>query len=183
MKTCSFCNTSLDDDAVFCTNCGQKVETAAQPVVVEYQQPQPQQAYQQPSQPYQPQPYQPNYQQTQNNFNAGAQNINVSINMGGGCSQFDGGLLQQIGWSLLAILVTLCTCGIAFPWAYCMLLRWQVKHTVIDGRRLVFDGTGGQLFGNWIIWTLLTIITCGIYSFWLGIKLKQWEVSHTHFAN
>ena len=28
MKTCQFCNTTLDDNAVFCTNCGNQVQTS-----------------------------------------------------------------------------------------------------------------------------------------------------------
>ena len=98
-------------------------------------------------------------------------------------SEFDGGLLQLIGWQLLGALVTLCTFGICAPWAFCMVYRWEAKHTVINGHRLVFDGTAMQLFGKWILWLFLTIITVGIYSFWLAIKLKKWKVSHTHFAD
>lgn len=98
-------------------------------------------------------------------------------------SEFDGGLLQKIGWTLLGGLITVLTLGICYPWAACMLIRWETKHTIIDGHRLSFDGTGGQLFGNWIKWFLLTIITLGIYGFWLSIKMKQWVVKHTHFAN
>lgn len=97
-------------------------------------------------------------------------------------SCFDGGLAQLIGWNILAILLTTVTFGIAFPWAKCMLCRWETKHTVIEGRRLSFNGTGGQLFGSYIKWILLTIVTLGIYSFWLGIKMKQWVVKHTEFA-
>lgn len=95
-------------------------------------------------------------------------------------SYFDGGFFQYIGWSILGVLVTICTLGICYPWAHVMLYRWKVTHTVIDGRRLTFDGTALQLFGNWIKWWLLTIITLGIYSFWLFIKLEQWRVKHTH---
>ena len=58
--------------------------------------------------------------------------------------------------------------------------NWKTKHTVVDGQRLYFDGTGAQLFGNWIKWFLLTIITFGIYGFWLQIKMEQWIVKHTH---
>ena len=61
-------------------------------------------------------------------------------------SYFDGGLLQLIGWRLLGILITVCTLGICYPWAFCMVYRWETKHTVVDGRRLVFDGTALQLF-------------------------------------
>ena len=97
-------------------------------------------------------------------------------------SNFDGGLLELIGWTLLGSAITCLTFGICFPWAICMIYRWEANHTVINGKRLTFDGTATQLFGKWIIWALLTIITLGIYSFWLNIKLKQWKIKHTHFA-
>ena len=98
-------------------------------------------------------------------------------------SYFDGGLLQLIGWQILGGLVTARTFGICYPWAICMIYRWEAKHTVINGRRLKFNGTAMQLFGNWIKWLLLTIITLGIYSFWLNIKLIQWKTKHTEFAD
>ena len=98
-------------------------------------------------------------------------------------SYFDGGLLQLIGWQILGGLVTFLTLGICFPWAICMIYRWEAKHTVINGHRLNFNGTGAQLFGNWIKWLLLTIITLGIYSLWLNIKLMQWKTKHTEFAD
>ena len=98
-------------------------------------------------------------------------------------SYFDGGLFQLIGWQLLGGLVTLITLGICYPWAFCMVYRWEARHTVINGHRLYFDGTAMQLFGNWIKWMLLTIITIGIYGLWVNIKLKQWKTKHTLFEN
>lgn len=97
-------------------------------------------------------------------------------------SYFDGGLLQLIGYRFLGVLVTVCTLGICFPWAFTMIYSWEAKHTVINGYRLEFDGTALQLFGNWIKWLLLTIITFGIYGFWVEIKLRKWKISHTNFA-
>ncbi|MBR2651139.1 MAG: DUF898 family protein [Clostridia bacterium] len=97
-------------------------------------------------------------------------------------SKFTGGLLGMIGIGILQALIVICTLGIGTPWAVCLKEEWYVKHTVIDGHTLTFDGTGGQLFGNFIKWFLLTIITLGIYSFWLTIKMKQWVVSHTHLS-
>lgn len=96
-------------------------------------------------------------------------------------SYFDGGLLQLIGWYLLGGLITLLTLGICYPWAFCMIYRWEAKHTVINGHRLSFDGTAIQLFGNWIKWLFLCLITFGIYSFWLSIAFKKWKTKHTHF--
>ncbi len=95
-------------------------------------------------------------------------------------SKFTGGLLGLIGVGIAQFFITLLTLGIGTPWAICFKERWYVKHTVIDGVQLTFDGTGGQLFGNYIKWFLLTLITLGIYSFWMGINLKKWVVKHTH---
>lgn len=97
-------------------------------------------------------------------------------------SNFDGGLLQLIGWRLLGALVTIVTLGICAPWAICMVYSWETKHTTIDGRRLRFDGTAIGLFGHWIKWLLLTIITIGIYGLWVNIKIKKWKTKHTHFV-
>ncbi|MBE6896071.1 MAG: DUF898 family protein [Ruminococcaceae bacterium] len=95
-------------------------------------------------------------------------------------SKFTGGLLGFIGINILSAIITGITLGIAAPWAICLKQEWIAKHTIIDGHKLYFDGTGGQLFGNYIKWFLLTIITLGIYGFWLDIKMKQWIVKHTH---
>ena len=97
-------------------------------------------------------------------------------------SYFDGGLFQLIGWRILGGLITLVTLGICYPWAVCMIYNWEVKQTVIDGKRQYFDGKAIQLFGNWIKWFLLTIVTLGIYGFWVNIKLKKWITKHTHFV-
>lgn len=98
-------------------------------------------------------------------------------------SYFDGGLLQKIGWTILGSIITFLTLGICYPWALCMLYNWKVKHTVVEGRRLSFNGTAIELFGNWIKWFLLTLITLGIYGFWVSIELDKWIAKHTHFAN
>ncbi|EHT4838769.1 hypothetical protein KX879_000624 [Listeria monocytogenes] len=99
----------------------------------------------------------------------------------GRTSFFDGGLLQYIGWTILGTLVTLCTSGICYPWALCMVYGWKINHTVIEGRRLKFQGSAVGLFGHWIKWLLLTIITIGIYGFWVFIKLEDWKVKNTIF--
>ncbi|HAO6469243.1 TPA: DUF898 domain-containing protein, partial [Listeria monocytogenes] len=90
----------------------------------------------------------------------------------GRTSFFDGGLLQYIGWTILGTLVTICTIGICYPWALCMVYGWKINHTVIEGRRLKFQGSAVGLFGHWIKWLVLTIITIGIYVFWVFIKLE-----------
>ena len=97
-------------------------------------------------------------------------------------SRFDGGLLQLIGWRLLGLLVTLCTLGICYPWAVCMIYRWGAPHTVIVGHRLEFDGTALGLFGLWLKWWILCLVTCGVYGLWVCISIRKWKSKHTHFA-
>ena len=98
-------------------------------------------------------------------------------------SYFDGGLLSYIGWIILGSFITAFTFGICFPWAICIFYGWKINHTVIEGKRLKFNGTAMGLFGNWIKWLLLIIVTFGIYSFWVHIKLEQWKVKNTTFLN
>lgn len=98
-------------------------------------------------------------------------------------SCFDGNFWQRLGWTILARLITWCTLGIAYPAAVCMLLRWECCHTVVNGRRMKFTGTGGQLFGKYILWWLLTVVTFGIFGFWLKLNMKRWVVKHTVYAD
>jgi hypothetical protein len=97
-------------------------------------------------------------------------------------SYFDGGLFQLIGWRILGFLVTVFTLGICFPWALCMIIGWETKHTVIEGRRLQFKGKAISLFGHWLLWVLLTFITFGIYGLWVGIAIRKWRIKNTFFA-
>ena len=98
-------------------------------------------------------------------------------------SKFTGGLLGLIGVNIVTFLLSVFTLGLGIPAAICFKERWYAKHTYINGKQLVFNGTGGKLFGQYIKWILLSIITFGIYSFWLGIKMKQWVIAQTSFAD
>ena len=106
--------------------------------------------------------------------------VNVAVGEG---SYFDGNTWQLIGYRILSALVNTITLGIAYPWMLCMVQRWEVKHTVIHGRRLKFNGRGHQLIGKYLLWVFLTIITFGIYGIWLGLGMKKWVVKHTVYAD
>ncbi|MBE6801899.1 MAG: DUF898 family protein [Ruminococcaceae bacterium] len=98
-------------------------------------------------------------------------------------SYFDGGYFGYIGHQILYCLISVFSLGIAVPWAMCMMERWRVNHTVINGRRLKFTGTGGKLFGKYILGVILTIITFGIYGIWFGLSIQKWMTSHTVYAD
>lgn len=94
---------------------------------------------------------------------------------------FDGGAATYIGTGILAVLVTVCTLGICYPFALVLKERWRAKHSYIDGQRLVFTGSAVGLFGTWIKWLLLSVITVGIYLFWVGPRIARWKWENTDF--
>lgn len=118
-----------------------------------------------------------------NMSNVNVVNVNVSGLTKGGKSYFDGGLLSLVAHTILAYLIIGFTLGICTPYALCILYKWKINHTVIDGHRLKFTGSAIDLFGEWLKWLLLTVVTFGIYSWWVGIKLEQWRVKNTEFAD
>ena len=93
-------------------------------------------------------------------------------------SKWDGGVLETLGTSLVASLLITITCGFGTAWAICFVMKFVLGHTLIDGKRLRFEGKGGSLFGKVIVWSLLSIITCGIYSFWVYPRLYRWIAEH-----
>lgn len=96
--------------------------------------------------------------------------------------QFDGGAGTYLGISVGAFLLTVLTLGIGTPWAICMRYRWRSQHTLINGTRVRFTGSGAGLFGNWVKWFLLCIVTLGIYGFWVAPRLTKWIVEHQTLA-
>ena len=97
-------------------------------------------------------------------------------------SKFTAGVLDTIIAGIVASLICGCTLGIATPWAVAYMAKFICDHTIIDGKQLVFDGNGGDLFGKFIKWLLLTIVTFGIYGFWVTVKMCSWVTEHTHYV-
>ncbi len=108
-------------------------------------------------------------------------NENKNIIVGDDSSYFDGGYWAYIGYNIAVAFVTGITFGIAHPWMKCWYQKWLASHTVINGKRMTFDGKGGDLFVKYIIWLLLSYLTCGIYTLWMSVALKKWLSEHTHF--
>lgn len=98
-------------------------------------------------------------------------------------SRFEGSVIEFIFYCIVCAAINIFTLGIGFPWADVIFQRWICENTVIDGKRLQFDGTGAQLFGNYIKWWFFTVITLGIYGFWVFNKITHWRTKHTHFID
>lgn len=98
-------------------------------------------------------------------------------------SYYDASLIELIGYGLLNWIITVFTLGIARPWGECMITRYIVNHTTINGKRLEFEGKGSAYFVQIFKWVLLSIITLGIYTLWIPIKKLRWQISQIHFED
>ena len=78
--------------------------------------------------------------------------------------------------------LTVITVGIFYPWAYCAVEKWRAENTYINGKRLVFEGTGGGIFGTWLLMVFFSIITIGIYIPWGACKIQRWKTNNLYFA-
>ncbi len=96
--------------------------------------------------------------------------------------KFTGGAGSYLGISIATFFITIFTLGLGVPWAVVMRMRWEVEHTVVDGKLLRFTGSGADLFGRYILWWVLCVITFGIYSFWVPVKIIQWKIEHTEIS-
>ena len=67
---------------------------------------------------------------------------------------------------------------LGLAWSTVIFLRWQYRHTVIGGKRLVFKGKKTALWGNFLKWLFLTVLTLTIYGLWVWIKMQRWVISN-----
>lgn len=106
-----------------------------------------------------------------------------TINVSTAESKFTGGAFANYFIRLCTILVSVITLGLAYPAISCWKLRWVASHTYINGKQLVFDGKGAQLFGKYIVWLLLSVITLGIYYVVaMKVSIIKWQTKHTHIV-
>ena len=84
---------------------------------------------------------------------------------------------------LLAFILTALTLGFGLPWAKCMVMNKWASNVRIDGRRIVFTGTAGQLVGVWIKVFLLSVVTIGLYYIFAGYKaINKYIDAHITWA-
>ena len=121
MKTCPKCGASGADNSVFCMNCGARFAEPAPTV----KQPEPAPA---------PAPAAQTYN-TYNTYNTNPAPVIVN-NVVSDESYFDGTLGQQIGISIVTVLLCMITLGIYAPWGFCRLFTGNFLPAVLNDRLL-----------------------------------------------
>ena len=100
--------------------------------------------------------------------------------MGKGNCEFKGNGGQYFATVFIHLfLISFITLGIYSPWAWVKLLRLKASHTVINGKKVAFSGTGSQLFMLVLVNGFLTLITFGIYGPWALCNLFNWLAKNT----
>ena len=94
-------------------------------------------------------------------------------------SYYDGRVLPRLGWIILGFILTCLTVGFLFPVALYWNIRYEVKHMVINGKRLKFNASIAQAYWKIIGLILLSIITLGIYALFASYKITRWRLEHT----
>jgi ribosomal protein L40E len=137
---CKKCGTDNSDDSVFCQACGERLtgfvnnNTYAKP--------------QGGTENY----YGNTYAQPQGGY---GQPMSAPPAVEYQKSYFDGTGFQLMGWNILCSIIIFITFGFGAAWASCLKLRWETSHTVVNGKRLYFNGTAAQLFGKMLLGELI----------------------------
>ena len=78
------------------------------------------------------------------------------------------------GRSLLALLVTVVTLGIGYPFMIVYVVKWMAHNTVVAGERLEFRGSGLALLGWLVLSPFFIIFTLGLGMFWAPYLVTRW---------
>jgi len=97
----------------------------------------------------------------------------------GNC-EFKGSGREYLGLFVIHLfLLSMVTLGIYSPWAWVRLFKLRASHTVINGKEVIFKGTGLKLFGICLLNGFFIIITLGIYTPWAICRISKWKAENT----
>ena len=95
-------------------------------------------------------------------------------------STFTGGNWSIIWRSFLLTTGTSITLFIALPWLLSWFLKWYFDNTLIDGKQMRFDASGGDLI-FFLVYILVTVVTFGFGGLFLIAWVNRKTISFLHF--
>ncbi|MDB5182519.1 MAG: hypothetical protein JWO47_303 [Candidatus Saccharibacteria bacterium] len=90
------------------------------------------------------------------------------------------------GGYFVASIISLVTAYIpifGWPIGYNYMNTWLADNVLINGRKVKYTATYGEVLKFLVVNILLVIVTLGIYSFWFAIKSYKFMASHTSYAD
>lgn len=94
---------------------------------------------------------------------------------------FDGDVTGYLATRLAAALITVLTLGFGFPYALVLVQRWNARHLVLGGSRVVFGGRASDLLRDWVVWWPCVLLTLGFYAFAVFPRVIRWVWDHTDY--
>ena len=72
-----------------------------------------------------------------------------------------------------------------FAQPYCEVVKrkYELSHTVVDGRRLKFIGTAAGIWKINILWNIITFFTVFTFTFFKSMKIRKWVIENTIFED
>lgn len=92
------------------------------------------------------------------------------------------GLIYFLFWFVTPVLAII-TLYLGTPWIYCWKKKWFISNSFVNNRKLIFTGTGSQVFGLFIKIFFFSIFTFGLYIPFGIVSIKRWELKHTFFED
>lgn len=92
------------------------------------------------------------------------------------------GLTYLMIW-FASYIFSIVTLYLATPWLYCWRVGWLISNSYINNRRLIFRGSGIQVFGLFIWILFASIFTLGLYIPFGIIRIEKWKFENTYFED
>jgi tetratricopeptide (TPR) repeat protein len=100
--------------------------------------------------------------------------------MAKGNCQFNGTGGQYFGPVFIHLfLISFLTFGLYSAWAWVKIFRLKASHTTVNGKPVIFTGSGIDLFKLILIQGFLTLVTFGLYFPWAICKFFSWRAQNT----
>lgn len=98
-------------------------------------------------------------------------------------SFYDDNIWKYAFFQLLIFLMGLLSATLLSPLAVYLSSKRRVKHMVISGHRLKFDGKLHQIYGHYALWIILSVLTLFIFTFFISTYTRKWVTKHTYFED
>jgi uncharacterized membrane protein YjgN (DUF898 family) len=105
----------------------------------------------------------------------------LAMTQNSGRIAFDGDVTGYLATRLAAWLVTLLTLGFGFPYGLVLVQRWNARHLVLGGSRVVFTGRARDLLREWVVWWPCVVLTLGFYAFAVLPRVIRWVWDNTDY--
>lgn len=94
---------------------------------------------------------------------------------------WNGSIISLFFYGVLKYLLTIISLGILNTFFSISCYKYDIEHTIIDGKELTFDGKAKDVFKIRIKRLVFGVLTIGIYLLFNRFKFKRWLCEHTHF--